>query len=111
MTLIHGSYCKSCNHVVVPPREVCPYCGLAAGEMESVDLKPDGTIVSFTTLEMPPSGFAPPVLLALVELERGATVLSIGEEESAERIEIGSKVILYYGDDGLIRFVPSPDES
>ncbi|MHA1806016.1 MAG: Zn-ribbon domain-containing OB-fold protein [Candidatus Thorarchaeota archaeon] len=108
--LIHASYCKSCGRVIVPPREICPYCGLTTGPMEPVDLKPEGTVVSFSVLEMPPSGFDPPVLLALVELERGATVLSLGEKRHIGAITIGSHVSLYYDDDNRLCFIPLSEE-
>ncbi|MHA3964886.1 MAG: OB-fold domain-containing protein [Candidatus Thorarchaeota archaeon SMTZ1-45] len=60
--------------------------------MVSLELKGQGTIVSFTTLQMPPEGFNPPLTMALVELEHKAMVLCLAKEQNASLPKIGDSV-------------------
>ena len=91
---IQASRCKKCERAIVPPRETCPYCGKKAGVMESLKLDGHGTVASFTTLQMPPEGFDPPLTMALVELEHGAVVLCLAKDRHESRVTIGGRVSL-----------------
>ncbi|MHA1943295.1 MAG: Zn-ribbon domain-containing OB-fold protein, partial [Candidatus Thorarchaeota archaeon] len=86
------------------PRETCPYCGLKAGVMESLELDGQGTVVSFTTLQMPPEGFEPPLTMALVELEHGAVVLCLAKYTNEAAIEIGDPVSLSFDSEMRLQF-------
>ena len=57
-------------------------------------LSDDGAILSYSVLEMPPEGFESPLLLALVELDEGAVVLSMGNPKNIVDVKIGAKVNL-----------------
>ena len=101
---IEASKCPLCEKVIVPPRKTCPYCGDKTGEMTNVDLNSRGSVLSYTILEMPPDGFDPPLILALVELKQGIVVLCFGEEVDAEAIRIGSSVEVKRVTDGKLSF-------
>jgi uncharacterized OB-fold protein len=72
--------------------------------MDKTQLDDRGSILSYSILEMPPEGFKSPLLLALIELEHGAVILSMAEEESLTNIEIGTSVNLKKDDMGRFRF-------
>ncbi len=61
-------------------------------------------MISFTELYMPPEGFTPPMKMALVELEFGAVVLCLGEDDIDFEVEIGSQVELTYDSEERLRF-------
>jgi len=60
--------------------------------MEPTELPGYGEVVSFTTLHSPPSGFAAPLHMALVELEGGAKFFCHGAETRGLRV--GSRVAI-----------------
>lgn len=61
--------------------------------MESTELDGHGSVVSFTTLQVPLEGFTPPLKMALVELEHGAVILCLAKTQSND-IKIGDQVNL-----------------
>ncbi len=63
--------------------------------MTDIRISDAGTIVSYTVLHMPPEGFQPPVLLALVRLDDGATALCLGEAAEIANVRIGAHVRVY----------------
>ena len=85
---INASKCMGCNRAIVPPRTTCPYCGKSAGNMIPVQLKNEGTILSYTVSQMPPEGFNSP----LVQLEQSAVVLCLGDLSDSVPLEIGMEV-------------------
>ncbi len=89
---INASKCMGCNRAIVPPRTTCPYCGKSAGNMIPVQLKNEGTILSYTVSQMPPEGFNSPLVLALVQLEQSAVVLCLGDLSDSVPLEIGMEV-------------------
>lgn len=91
---IDASICEECQRVVIPPRGVCPYCGPGVSAMIPKSIGNEGILLSYTSLESPPVGFDPPVLLALVELEQGGSVLCLGDKNEMEQVEIGKRVKL-----------------
>lgn len=92
---IEAAKCDKCQRVIVPPRDICPYCGVSAGKMTHTMLDNGGTILSYTVLQMPPEGFQPPVLLALVKLDDGATTLCLGDTTENGDVQIGARVRVY----------------
>jgi len=99
---IKASKCPKCDKVIVPPRDLCPYCRHKSTETNIIELGNEGKVLSFTELHKPPEGFDPPLKMALVELEFGATVLCLGEDDSD--VEIGCKVMLSFDDEERLRF-------
>lgn len=104
---IKGSVCPICGHSVVPPRIICPKCGIGRNEMKQVTFSNTGTIESFTTSRMPPEGFDDALLLALVRLREGPVVLCSGQDNSSDQIDIGSNVMIEKNKDGLLTFRPT----
>lgn len=72
--------------------------------MESLELDGQGTVVSFTTLQMPPEGFEPPLMMALVELEHGAVVLCLAKYPNDAVVEIGDSVNLSLDSEMRLQF-------
>ncbi|TFF94990.1 hypothetical protein EU546_04130 [Candidatus Thorarchaeota archaeon] len=104
---ILASKCLTCSRAVVPPREICPYCGKRSERMRDIELIPEGEVVSYTLLHMPPEGFEPPLLMALVRLEHDAVVLCLLEEGLEEpAMEVGTKVRISIDDQERLRFSP-----
>ncbi len=101
---IKAARCDLCGKVIIPPRRICPYCGPGAGETTSLDMDGHGSVLSYTVLEVAPEGFKPPILMALVEIEQSAVVLSTGRKDDIESIRIGAPVELESGPDGRLSF-------
>jgi len=101
---IKASKCSGCDKVIVPPRDLCPYCRHKLNETNIIELRNEGEVLSFTELHKPPEGFDPPLKMALVELEHGAAVLCLGEENFASTVEIGSRVKLTFDSEKRLRF-------
>ena len=101
---IKASRCSECDKVIVPPRDLCPYCRHKSKISNVIELSNEGKVLSFSELHMPPEGFTPPMKMALVELEFGAVVLCLGEEDTDFEVEIGSLVELSVDDEERLRF-------
>ena len=101
--MIKASECKNCKRRIIPSRDTCPYCG--ADDSVDVDLSENGTILSYTVLQMPPEGFEPPVLLGLVELDGGAVTLCLGSTESIGKVTMGSEVLVNQDSEGRFLFM------
>jgi uncharacterized OB-fold protein len=101
---IQASRCKQCERTIIPPRETCPYCGKKAGIMDPLELDNQATVVSHTTLQIPPEGFEPPLTMALVELEYGAVALCLAKNQNEPRVSIGDRVSLSFDSEKRIRF-------
>jgi uncharacterized OB-fold protein len=99
------SRCNSCHATVYPARAICPYCRsdntTAIGTHSA-----QGEVLSYTSLEMPPEGFTPPVVLALVKLSNGATVLALASTEDILSLAIGAVVTVEVGSNGLLILTP-----
>jgi uncharacterized OB-fold protein len=101
---IEASTCTKCSKTIVPPRTICPYCHSGTHTMNTNTLSDSGSILSYSVLEVPPEGFESPLLLALVELEKGAVVLSMGNPKNIVDVQIGTKVNLKKDEQGRFTF-------
>lgn len=101
---IKASKCPECDKVIVPPRNLCPYCRHKAAGTDKIELGNEGKVLSFTELHKPPEGFKPPLIMALVELEFGAVVLCLRVDDSESEVEIGSLVELTFDSEQRLRF-------
>ncbi len=72
--------------------------------MDPLELDNHATVVSHTTLEMPPEGFEPPLTMALVELEYGAVALCLATDQNVSRVKIGDRVNLTLDSEKRVRF-------
>ena len=106
---LEAAKCAGCGKVLYPPRVVCPECG--GREFETVVLPRRGTIVTFTVIDVPPTGFQgqAPLVLALVELENGVrTMVQVADVPDMDRLEVGMPIKLEFrrisedGEAGLI---------
>jgi uncharacterized OB-fold protein len=60
--------------------------------LNTILLQSEGIILSFTSLQRPPEGFDPPVVLALVELVDGGSILCLGSKDEIDNIAIEKRV-------------------
>jgi len=106
---LEAGRCTGCGRVLYPPRVVCPSC--SGREFETVILPRRGKIVTFTVIDVPPSGFQgqAPLVLALVELENGVrTMVQVADVPDTKKLAIGMPVKLEFrriaedGEAGLI---------
>ena len=107
--------CKKCGKVWLPPRPLCTKC--KSSEMEWVELKGRGKLVSFTTI-----GVGPPTMIkegydrnhpycaGVVELEEGARITTqiLGVDVAhPEKIKIGTPVTADFIERGSFSLVPA----
>ena len=74
--------------------------------MEKLGLSPQGTVLSFTTLHMPPDGFQAPLYMALVELEHGALILCLAADYAKAAVSIGDSVSIELDAESRFRYRP-----
>jgi uncharacterized OB-fold protein len=72
--------------------------------MTSLQIDGKGKILSYTTLEMPPNGFVPPLNMALVELDDGAVVLCLASDRERAELTIGARVTVDTDQENRYRF-------
>ena len=86
---IPASRCERCGRVCAPPAHFCPD---DASPMAPATVPWLGEVISFTTPHSPPTGFAAPLHMALVQLEGGAKFFCHGAQTRGLRI--GSRVTI-----------------
>ncbi len=84
--------CKKCSSVYFPPKADCFKC--MGSEMDWVELSGRCTLVSYTTIHVPPTGFEnfAPYTICVVELEEGGKLLAWLEGIKEENLKIGMKL-------------------
>lgn len=92
--VISASRCPRCARTCAPPARFCPDDGTP---MTPLTVPARGEVVSFTTLYSPPTGFASPLHLALVELPGGAKFFCHGA--ATKGLRPGSHVAIEAVDD------------
>ena len=88
-----ATQCKQCGRKYFPPRGDCPYC--LSSDMDWVEVKSKGKLLTFTTVNYGPSGFeeAAPYTLGIVEFEEGVKVLAkIRKKVDVKDIKIGMEL-------------------
>ncbi|MEM4576012.1 MAG: Zn-ribbon domain-containing OB-fold protein [Candidatus Nezhaarchaeales archaeon] len=72
-----GVKCKKCGNVMVPPRPLCDKC--LSRDVEWVQMKGEGELVTFTIIHIPPPQFASlaPYTVAIVKLDEGPKISGI----------------------------------
>lgn len=88
-----GSKCEHCNGYFYPPRDICPHCR-RTGKVKEVRFSGKGKIFSFTVIRVPPEGFNlySPYVIAIIELEEGAKMLSQIVDCNPDEVKIGMPV-------------------
>ena len=83
--------CGGCGRCVFVPQPVCPEC--LSAELAFVDCSGRGSLYSFTVVHRPQRPeFAAPYVVAIVELDEGAFMLTNLVECEPAAIEIGMRV-------------------
>ena len=89
MERIPASRCARCGRLCAPPARYCPDDGTP---MQPAEVPGYGEVLSFTTLYSPPTGFASPLHMALVQLEDGVNFFCHGAQTRG--LKIGSRVAI-----------------
>ena len=96
-----GLKCKACGAITIPPKMVCRQC--TSPDMEIVELKGNGKIKTFTTINVAAEGREPecPYVIVMVELDEGPWIMgnlsSISPDEATmeligKNVNMGHKV-------------------
>lgn len=109
--MLEGSYCTTCSNYFFPKRAVCPNCR-RKGKIEDKVLKPEGEIVSYTTVNSAPSGFElnVPYVLAFVKLADGPSLVGEVVDVDESEVSIGKHVSVVFrkiqedGSEGVIHY-------
>ena len=107
---LQAAKCNKCGKVYFPPRLVCAQCG--SREFDSIDLKDEGTVETFTVIRVAPSQFAMqvPYALGIVRMEDEVRLLTQITDCEPEEIEIGMPVKIEFrkisedGEAGIIHY-------
>jgi uncharacterized protein len=91
--------CQSCATFIFYPRALCPVCG--SDQLVWTPVSGKGTVHAFTIPHRHPNpafGTDVPYVVALIELDEGARMLSnlVGIEPTPERVRIGMPVTVSY---------------
>lgn len=90
--LIKGKKCNKCNVFYFPPRSECPQC--MGSDLEWLETKGTGTLLTYTTIHAAPTGFDDivPYTIGLIDLDEGGRILATIENLDEGEIEIGMKL-------------------
>lgn len=83
--------CNSCDYCSITTKYVCPKC--RKGKLEEQEVSSQGTVFSFTDVQVAPAEFADiaPYTIALVQLDASAVKVTVRMNEP---VRIGDKVTL-----------------
>ncbi len=85
--------CRKCNVVTFPPRTDCVSCG--SSEVEWVEIKENGKLVTFTVVSYGPAGFESevPYTLGVVQFPQGLKMLGqIDKKIPIGEIKVGMQI-------------------
>jgi uncharacterized OB-fold protein len=90
--IIKGKKCGNCNVFYFPPRSECPEC--LTQELEWLETKGIGTLLTYTTIHAAPTGFEDmtPYTIGLIDLDEGGRILATIDGIEESDIEIGMKM-------------------
>ncbi len=85
--------CDACTGLFARPQSSCPRCG--APTIRSVKLSGRGTLLSFTTIRVPPAAFQgqEPYDIAVIDLEEGLRVTARLTVPEGREARIGDPVV------------------
>lgn len=87
---LEGQRCDACGSVQFPPRATCRACH--SRKLTAHELPREGTILSFSEISSPPSGFSTPLIAALVALDGGVRLACQLTDINADQVQIGMRV-------------------
>jgi uncharacterized OB-fold protein len=108
--MLIGGKCNNCDYKFFPFRRTCPRCGSHLISEEKLPRK--GRVLDYTVVHNPPRGYEyyTPYVIALVELENGAKVLTqltdVDPEEVKEgmEVEMSLRILRVCGESGFIAY-------
>jgi uncharacterized OB-fold protein len=89
---LNGGRCKSCGHVTLEVRKICPSCW-ASDEMEATPIGREGTLYTYTIIHQAPAGFEAPIAVGYVDLPEGVRVFA-HLDLTPETLRVAGKVAL-----------------
>lgn len=90
-----GLKCLDCGSYTFPPTAACQQCGSL--NSQTVQLKGEGILKTFTVIRIPPEGFREGNVIGLVELYEGPWVMvNVETEEQADMNLIGRRGNIHY---------------
>lgn len=92
---VMATRCQKCGKVYFPPRADCAGC--LSSDIEWIEIKGTGRLLTFTTVNYGPTGFEndAPYTLGIAEFEEGLKVLGrVSKLVSPSDIKVGMKVKL-----------------
>lgn len=87
---LEGQRCEACGAVQFPPRVTCRTC--RSQQMVPHEMPRVGTVVSFSDISSPPSGFSAPLVAALVMLDGGHMLACQLTDTDLDHVWIGMRV-------------------
>ncbi len=105
---LEGTVCGNCGTKFFPPREVCAEC--KSTQMTPHEFDGHGELYSFTILRQAPLGYEGqiPYAVGMIKLDEGPMVeaqitdTNLDELKIGERMEIVTRKLREYGEQGLI---------
>ena len=88
-----GSKCGSCGQVLFPVKSVCLNC--MSADLESIRLRRDGILYTYTTVYMASEHFLPPYTVGWIELPEGIRIFSQIRGWQENPLKIGMDMRLY----------------
>jgi uncharacterized OB-fold protein len=89
---LEANRCKKCGKTHFPPRLVCAGC--KSRDFETVKLKDEGKLLTYTVIRIPPSQFVEqsPYAMGIVELDGGTRILTQVADCDLDNVQIGMRV-------------------
>lgn len=86
--------CKNCGAVICPPRGICPKC--FATDVEWVELKGRGKLLTYTIIHFPPGQFQAlaPYAVGILRLEEGPNLPGMIKNVKLEDLRIGMEFLV-----------------
>jgi len=105
-----GIRCRECGELAIPPKELCATCGKHA--WDTVPLKGDGTVASYTVIRVAPRGHTgeTPYAVAVVQLSEGVPLLGRVVEVPLDSLRAGLPVRfrpVVVGEQTMVGFGPA----
>jgi uncharacterized OB-fold protein len=107
---LEAEKCRGCGAVCFPPRMTCPRCG--KHEFDKTTLAGAGTLLTYTIIRVPPSGFEDqsPYAVGIAEMDDGAHLTGQVVDCDFASLKVGLRVKLEFrkvsedGEAGVIHY-------
>jgi uncharacterized OB-fold protein len=101
---LNGVECKGCGILYIPPKYMCSECG--GTEFIEVPLSGEGTILTHTTIRVPPLGFEDqaPYDVAVIKLDDGINLTTQIISQGEKRPKVDDRVLFVEKTNGAYRF-------